>query len=480
MSGLQPEILSRIASRPPWSVLRSLALAILLVNSALGHAALAADEAADDGAAIRAIIDQSLEATDPGAADLENMLMGIQTKEGATQPGGTEGLAPAPVGQDNYKLDRGDRLRVKVYDRQDLTWEVRVSDRGEVRIPQVGAFNAIGKSLADVEDFVRTAIQNRIKRSTFVTVDLIEGRPFFVTGLVNKPGSYQFRSGLTVTHAIALAGGVYRSASGFLAADASRETAKMQMSAEELKRLIARHARLKTELTAAPRIPVPEDLVEMVGNDEATSLVLQEQEVMDRAAEGLKRDSDSLRKTIELNKGEITALELQLAQLDHQRQLRDKQLTDFKSLSSRGLVTQQRLIESQLAVSLLERDNQEAIANVARAKRNMEKTERDLDMLTIERRAKIEQDLVNLEELMAKAKVSVSSSRRVVQQITGLPASVQRGDTAEPTLAYSIMRNGPDGKMKMVPADEFTTLEPGDLLKVDPKQEGALASGTVN
>src|SRR5262249_32674290 len=54
------------------------------------------------------------------------------------------------------------------------------------------------------------AITNRLKgnlRNPKVTVEVVTFRPFYVLGEVQKPGEFQYRSGLNVLGAIAMAGG---------------------------------------------------------------------------------------------------------------------------------------------------------------------------------------------------------------------------------------------------------------------------------
>ena len=46
-----------------------------------------------------------------------------------------------------------------------------------------------------------------------MTVSIVEYRPFYVTGEVEKPGSYAFHPGLTIDKAISIAGGFTERAS---------------------------------------------------------------------------------------------------------------------------------------------------------------------------------------------------------------------------------------------------------------------------
>lgn len=378
--------------------------------------------------------------------------------------------APPALGAGIYKLGRGDKLRVRVYDREDLSWDVMVREDGNVQIPYLGKFDVTGRTTGEFEAQISDALRSRLNRETSVAVDVIERRPFFVVGVVSKPGSYQFQPGMMVLHAVAIAGGVVRSETGsFLAADASRETAKLQTAAEELKRLLSSRARLAAERKGLTVVGPSPELTELTGETEAKRLLLAENEIFKSNLQATDRDRQAFTVSIELSDKEIAALELQLGQIKVQRKLRDKQLEDFQSLIAKGLTTQQRVVESQLAISLLERDNLEANANIARAKQTRQKAMRDLDMLSLDRKSKVEQEIVRLDEQIDKARVAIRASRKIIQQITGLPASMQTPTGSEPILAYQIMRKGPDGTIETVAAEEQSTIEPGDIVKVTPR-----------
>ncbi len=378
--------------------------------------------------------------------------------------------APPSLGDGVYKLGRGDRLRVRVYDREDFSWDVMVREDGNVQIPYLGKFEVSGRTTAEFEELLSAALRTRLNRATSVAVDVMERRPFFIVGVVTKPGSYQFQPGMIVLHAVALAGGVVRSETGsFLAADASREAARLQTSGEELKRTLVARARLAAERKGQTEITSVPELVELTGDTEAKRLVIAENEILKFGLETTERERKALKASIELSDKEIAALEQQLGEIKVQRTLRDKQLTEFQALISRGLTTQQRVIESQLAISLLERDNLEANANIARAKQTRQKAMRDLDMLTLDRKSKIEQEIVKLDEQVEKSRVAIRSSRKIIQQITGLPASMQTPTGAEPVLAYQLMRKKPDGSIETIAAEEQSLIEPGDILKVTPR-----------
>jgi protein involved in polysaccharide export with SLBB domain len=376
--------------------------------------------------------------------------------------------ALAPVGPETYRLDRGDRVRIAIYDRDDLSGDYRVSDKGQIRVPQLGMFDARGKTTAELEEEIRRVFERMMQRPGYITADVSERRPFFVVGLIGKPGAYPFVPGMTVMHAMAFAGGIYRPASGsYLAGEMVREQTRLQQSAEDLSRLIARRTRLVAERDGKQTVEMPQKLLDLVGPVQAEEIIKQETEVLHRQLAALARDEASLRTTVQQTRREIRALELELAQVAEQRRIRDTQLGDLQRLAGRGLTTQQRVFDTQLALALLERDGQGAIAAIARAERGLEKASRDLDMVRMERNLKIDQEIVLLDENYLKAKSTLESARRFIEQVGGVPASAMLKEAAQPSVTFEIMRRDEAGATQMLAADETSTMQPGDVLRVN-------------
>lgn len=377
-------------------------------------------------------------------------------------------VALAPVGPDLYRLDRGDRVRLNIYDREDLNGDYRVSDKGQIRVPQLGLFDARGKTTAELEEEIRRVFERMMQRPGYITVDVTERRPFFVVGLIGKPGAYPYVPGMTVMHAMAYAGGVYRPASGtYVAGEVAREQSKLQQGADEIKRLMVRRARLEAERAGRDAIELPPKLVELVGQQEADELMKQETEVLHRALSTIARDEASFRATADSHRREIRALELELAQVAEQRRIRDTQLAELQKLAGRGLTTQQRLFDTQLALALLERDGQTAIASIARAERGLEKAGRDLQMVRLERSVKIDTELATLEENYVRSRAMYDGARRFIEQVGGVPASLKGQEVGQSTVSFDIMRRDESGTIEIVAADETTAMQPGDVLRVN-------------
>ncbi len=107
-----------------------------------------------------------------------------------------------------YKLGPGDKVRVTVFGEEALSGEFLVANNGSVSLPLIGQVRAGGATLTNFE----TVIQEQLTASGMVrlpkvSADMVEYRPYYILGEVNKPGQYTYSIGLTVTKAVATAGG---------------------------------------------------------------------------------------------------------------------------------------------------------------------------------------------------------------------------------------------------------------------------------
>jgi polysaccharide biosynthesis/export protein VpsN len=117
-------------------------------------------------------------------------------------------FAQGPAQLSTYKLGSGDTISIRVLGEDDLKREkIRLSDAGTLSFPILGEIRVRGMTVGALEDFITTGLKGRYLLDPKVTVSIEEYRNFFVNGLVEKPGGYQFVPGLTVRKAVSIAGG---------------------------------------------------------------------------------------------------------------------------------------------------------------------------------------------------------------------------------------------------------------------------------
>jgi protein involved in polysaccharide export with SLBB domain len=106
-----------------------------------------------------------------------------------------------------YKLGSGDKLRVTVFGEKDLSGDFDVNDQGVVALPLIGPVSVAGKTLDETEVLITQSYGKSYLVNPRVNVEVLNYRPFYILGEVQKPGSYPYVNGLTVLNAVALAGG---------------------------------------------------------------------------------------------------------------------------------------------------------------------------------------------------------------------------------------------------------------------------------
>lgn len=106
-----------------------------------------------------------------------------------------------------YRLDSGDKLRVITFGEEALTGEFQVGGAGMVALPLIGEIKAKGLTLSEFRVSVEVALKQGFLRDPKVSVEVMNYRPFYILGEVEKPGEYPYTSGLTVLRAVATAEG---------------------------------------------------------------------------------------------------------------------------------------------------------------------------------------------------------------------------------------------------------------------------------
>ena len=146
----------------------------------------------------------------PGAASAQ-----AAAAPGAASPPPPPTQSPSPailpeptVIQDaGYVLGSGDKIRVITFGEESLTGEFFVGSQGQVSLPLIGDIKAGGLTIAQFTAQVTKSLANGFLKEPRVSVEVLDYRPFYILGEVNKPGEYPYINGLTVMNAVATAGG---------------------------------------------------------------------------------------------------------------------------------------------------------------------------------------------------------------------------------------------------------------------------------
>ncbi|MDP2124827.1 MAG: polysaccharide biosynthesis/export family protein [Parvibaculum sp.] len=108
---------------------------------------------------------------------------------------------------DAYRLDTGDQLRVTVFGQADLSGDFTVDGTGTISMPLLPPIVARGLTTEEFEAVVAAELGRRLLRNPNVSAQVMQFRPFFILGEVQRAGQYPYVSGMTVQSAVAIAGG---------------------------------------------------------------------------------------------------------------------------------------------------------------------------------------------------------------------------------------------------------------------------------
>jgi polysaccharide export outer membrane protein len=116
---------------------------------------------------------------------------------------------PADASADEYLVNAGDLVSIRVLGHDEMTTRARVRADGRLAVPMIGEVMAQGRR----PDAVRTDIETRLKAYlvmpsvTFVIEEPVVGS-VAVIGEVSRPGVFPLDHGMRVDEALALGGGI--------------------------------------------------------------------------------------------------------------------------------------------------------------------------------------------------------------------------------------------------------------------------------
>ncbi|WP_255833931.1 polysaccharide biosynthesis/export family protein [Kordiimonas sp. SCSIO 12603] len=106
-----------------------------------------------------------------------------------------------------YQLGSGDEIKITVYGEEDLSGEFEIDGSGSVSMPLIGSVAVGGKNLKTAEKLITDLLADGYLISPRVSIEVLNYRPFYILGEVDKPGSYPYVNDMTVLNAVALASG---------------------------------------------------------------------------------------------------------------------------------------------------------------------------------------------------------------------------------------------------------------------------------
>jgi protein involved in polysaccharide export with SLBB domain len=367
------------------------------------------------------------------------------------------------------------KVMLRFRDYPDLTGEYRVNADSTVSIPVIGRVPVAGVSAAELEQILADRVTEITGGQSYVTVEVVEYRPVFVTGSVNLSGASPWQPGMTVLQAVAVSGGVARPMALGNAAQLGSDPGRLAKALDDKKRLLAAVALIRAELTDDEQVEIPRELVAIAGQEEAERMIAAQNALLERRRGTLEAELAAIERGRTLAANELEGLTSQAESVAEQLGLRRQNSARIEDLRKRGLAVADRSIEQELKVLELEEKATNTSVALARVRSTIAGLERDEITLKQRRNAELDQQLMRLERDLAQ--ISLEAEAAILSG-SPMPATLGLGGPP-PEPRYRVTRTE-DGGSSIFDAEESTPLWPGDVLVVTMEPVSASSSAVTD
>ncbi|MQB40608.1 polysaccharide biosynthesis/export family protein [Rhizobium sp. ICMP 5592] len=377
--------------------------------------------------------------------------------------------------RDAYKLGPGDILQLSVFGVADFARRVTVNIDGNISVPFLGELHSEGLTIHDLRVALTDGLtkDGRIQ-SADVSVEIVELRPFYISGDVSRPGAVPYRPGLTVRHAIALAGGYdalrFRTENPLMTApDLKSENEALWI---DLARQKARAISLRAELNKTPDIdltsiysaPLQRKTLDEIASFEESDLKM-------RLANYAKQRT-YLQIAVKNAEGTIKTLQDRRERNEESIQLQQDAVDRMNVSASKGLVMANRVDDERRSLAEIRSQQGDTEARLVQAQHDRDELARNLEIQDEQHNTQLNDSLrdtsIEIEKLAGRIR---ASSEKLLY--TGAVKAQMRGGEGGPSLV--IYRKNGEQTMQ-VAAQEDTPLRPDDVLEVTIRPEQMVMS----
>lgn len=404
--------------------------------------------------------------------------------------GTTTGIVGEAIRQSSYAI--GDRLKIAVFEqirpeppgsdapgklggsaveRTELSGEYIVQEDGNIYIPLAGPIKVARASFQELEHALAAALGSKLDGSIKIGVQLLEREPVYVVGPVVKTGSYKYIPGMSVLHALILAGAVEMvTGDQWQILDLAREKERLLKSTERLSRLMARTELLKGErdepASSGKRPPAPAaDVKEHLG--EAKTLLQAEHARRAEQEAAVDAALDSYRKELSIQRDKLLQVEANV-------QNKTERLQAVNKYRERGTTTDITFFQASSDVAEAKERLHDAKAVIAQLEHKMSDLQHEKVRLSVDAQVDREREIRDLQISISEDEATKATLGTLLMRLPGDFAA----KFARKELELTILRRAPSGQQRLS-AREDSPLVPGDILQVNPSQPGKVVSETV-
>lgn len=388
-------------------------------------------------------------------------------------------LCAAAAERAPYRLAPGDILQIGVFGVADFGRRVTVNVDGDISVPFLGEVEAEGLTIRDLRQSLgdRLTKDGRIEAAD-VTVELLEYRPFYIAGDVSRPGAVPYRPGLTVRHAVALAGGFdalrFRAENPLMTApDLKNENEELWI---DLVRQVARAISLGAELadqdtfdlSPAYSAPISRKSIDELADFERRDFAMRRSAFVTQRAfleSSLHRVDAELATLAESRKHNAQALILQHAAVDR-----------MEGSATKGLVMVSRVDDERQTLAELRGQQVDIQSRLVMAQRTRAELTRNIELQKEQHRAQLNERLreATIEKEKLSSRLRASGEKLLY---TGAVKAQLRDDNSGLSV---VVHRKVDGALTGIQADEDTEILPDDVVEVTLRPEQMMLAPNSN
>jgi len=116
-------------------------------------------------------------------------------------------LPPTQTVDSGYKLGPLDKVRINIFNQEELSGEYQLDGNGQFSMPLIGTVNADGLTATELEALLVSLYKPDYLVNPRIFIQVGNYRPYYLMGEVATKGAFPYQPGLTYLEAIANAGG---------------------------------------------------------------------------------------------------------------------------------------------------------------------------------------------------------------------------------------------------------------------------------
>lgn len=375
-----------------------------------------------------------------------------------------------------YLLDTGDSLEIDVFGMSDFKRRMTIDVDGDVSLPFVGEVHAAGLSVPELRLAVTSALAaaGAIDKPQ-VTVEIVEYRPFYISGDVSRPGAIPFRKGLTVRHAVALAGGYdalrFRTENPLMMAPELRSRHEALLL--DLARAEAKIASTRAEIAGKPDFQLdPQSVPQGISGKVLDTILSTERQSLATRLQEWAKQTAFRRDRVAQARQQVATLEASVAQQSDASKYQAEAAERAAGNVARGVAGASRGDEERRYLALMKAQEADTRTHLSAANTELASATRELERLENEHRAELAKEVETLAIEREKIALDVRASAEKLVYAGAVKAQI--GRAVEPDV---VIHRGSE----TLQASASTEVMPGDLVEVtiDPQATAAAASSSA-